>query len=246
MGNGRSNGVGKYMVEFDIGDLAMMAEAMSLASATAMAYGQEGKRARKRFQELRDMFAELSPIPSGHRSEAYEWYNVCAAVQDAEAFGVHVVEASRSWNDDGRRNLAIHVDGKAFEIAERVAADDIEALVTRIEDSLLEVSGMEVTLLARTPCRVAVDGDYTWDDEKDRQAIRVKLDRLFDPVVNRSLGAARDKIEVREFKRDFETKAVDGRNVYYAVLGVPSDVQQDAERLLKADLERPVRVPSPK
>jgi len=245
MVKGRSNGVGKYMVEFDIGELAMMAEAMSLASGTALAYGREGKLARKRFRELRDMFAEMSPIPSGHRSEAYEWYNACAVVQDAETFGVHVVNASRSWNDDGRRNLTIHVDGKVFEIAENIPADDLEALVTRIEDCLLEVSGMEVTLLARTPCRVAVDGDYSWDDEKDRQAIRDKLDRLFDPVVNRALGNARDRIEVREFKRDYETKAADGRKVYYVVLGVPSDVQQDAERLLKADLERPARAPRP-
>ena len=69
---------------------------------------------------------------------------------------------------------------------------------------------------------------------------------VLDAERNPALAGVAEMAEIREVETDYETKAADGRRVYYVVLGVPSACKEAVEEALAADLGRPDDKPTRK
>lgn len=236
MRNGGGNGRGKFTMEFELGDLLMMADMMSYAVTRSMIYNEASRRSADRFRELLAAFDELSPIPRNGRTGGYEFYNACSDIKKARTYGVHVVRDRRRWDEEDKVDIVVIADGASHRIAHELKVDDLEALVARLEETFEGISGMETVLLSRLPCRVAAGTDYVWNDDEREQAIRNTLATVLDADQNPAFAGVADIVEIREVKTDYETEASDGRRVYYVVLGVPSSCKEEVEKALAEDI----------
>jgi len=246
MADGKGNGRGRYSMEFDLGDLLMMADAMSSSVTRSMMYNGDSKRSAERFREIMRAFDELSPIPRDlrtGRTGGYEFYNACCDVRAARTYGIHVIRERRWREEDDKVDIVVVADGVSHRIAHEVRVDDVEALVTRLEETFEEISGPETVLLSRLQCRLAAGTEYVWNDEGDRAQIAETLDRVIDPE---GFPGVRELVEIREMSRDYESRAEDGRRVYEVALGVPARCKETVGQALAADLQEPGSTPSRK
>jgi len=242
MAGSRGNGRGKFTVEYELGDLLMIADAMSSSVTRSMIYNEASRRSAERFRELLAVFDEMSPIPRNGRTGGYEFYNACSDIKQARTYGVHVVRDGR-WGEDGKVDIVVTADGASHRIAQGIEVADVEALVADLEETFEEISGMETVLLSRLPCSVAAGTEYVWNDDGDRAQISETLDRVID---HEGFPGVRELVEIREMRRDYESRAEDGRRVYEVVLGVPSRCRETVGQALAADLQEPGSKPGRK
>jgi len=243
MAGRRGNGRGKFTVEYDLGDLLMVADAMSASVTRSMIYSEASRRSAERFRELLAVFDEMSPIPRNGRTGGYDFYNACSDIKKAGTYGVHVVRGGRWGDDDGKVDIVVTADGASHRIAQGIEVGDVEALVADLEETFEEISGMETVLLSRLPCSVAAGTEYVWNDEGDRAQVAETLDRVIDPEC---FPGVRELVEIREMRRAYDSRSADGRRVYEVVLGVPAMCKEMVGQALAADLQEPGSKPGPK
>jgi hypothetical protein len=127
-----SNLPNQRLFAFTIADLAVMASALSLATATAMMYGKEGGQAKSRLKQLTEMFNELCPISKTHRAKEYAWFDAFAAVANAKAYHLRIEAFARyGWRVDAARIIMI-VDDKSYALTEDLSfGDDAKGVIPK-------------------------------------------------------------------------------------------------------------------
>ncbi len=105
MGNGRNI----HSLDFPLGDMLMMMEAMRLAGNTAMMYPKPVAEAR--FREYQERFNALVPEPARQFS-GFDLCEINIALQEASSFHVFIARPTgRQWWYNGSGRLTVQVDG---------------------------------------------------------------------------------------------------------------------------------------
>jgi hypothetical protein len=176
-----SNMPNQRNITFSIADLAIMASALSLARATAMMYGSEGKKSRDRLNQLTEMFNELCPISKTHRDKEYSWFNAMSSVVNAMSWHLHM-ETTSGWSykiEDVR--IVMIVDGRRYNLTDHMTVNSKEAVLpekyqTMFDETLAlakEAASMEAEFMQEIVLRmpVVVENDnYSKRRERENQA----------------------------------------------------------------------------
>lgn len=98
-------------LDLTAGELSIVLDALSLATATAAMYGSRGDGCRAGLEEVKATLGELLPIPRGHRSEGYSWHAAMKAMETADRLCVPENEGGprddrRKPGENGRQRVA--------------------------------------------------------------------------------------------------------------------------------------------
>jgi hypothetical protein len=104
-------------ITLGIRDLAIVASALQLASATAMMYGKEGRRAKERLMQLTEEVKALCPFYTRQRSSEYAWFDAFTALANAEAYAIHIEDTRKRWGSN-KIGVYLLVDNITYEIIE--------------------------------------------------------------------------------------------------------------------------------
>lgn len=225
MAKGEGNRMGKVSLEFDIADIPMIREAMSLGAGTALCYGREGEGSRKGFKAMVEELDRLSPIPGGHRSEAYQWRDACARLRNAACYSVRVVAPEMRHQEKEFRDIQLVVDGRVYRVAHEVRVADVEKTVLRMSEALQQVAGID-TVMRTTVAHemaVAVSG---WDEKDRNDAIVAALDEMVEGVSSDVLTLLGSKSHYR--------KTEDGRELVTARIEAATHVHERLAEALEA------------
>jgi hypothetical protein len=161
------SGNGKFTLEFDISDIPMLVDAMSLASATALMYGGRNNGICDRFQMFQQMLEEHSPIPGKYRDEGYKWYLACTAAYRAKNVEVAFLasENHRSFLGSPEGRVSILVDGKIFPVTEQLKQEDAPEIMSNVVSALEAMIEPNTRLLRRVSGTAVVEAGA--EDEKD-------------------------------------------------------------------------------
>lgn len=221
----RSNTQGKFTVEFEAADILIMADALSIASATAMMCGS--KAADKRLRDLCDLFRKFSPLPKTNRSEGYAWFAACRSLRDAKFYEAFVPPAKR-WERSDKATIIIDVDGKLYDVCEDVTREDAEAHLEKVDQFLAEISGFDTLKIAPVTVKALLpSGDDRYDDEKRRKAAKAVLDAV--------LGEAGIVYSLRETKDTWDMRG--DSCVAEMRVSVPVDMKETVVALMEAAME---------
>ncbi|MTH95084.1 hypothetical protein [Roseibium sp. RKSG952] len=129
---------GKLTLEFEISDIPMLVDAMSLASATALMYGGRNNGICDRFRMFQEILEEHSPIPGKYRNEGYEWYLACMLAQRAKNVEVAflVPESRRSFLGSLEGRVSIIIDGKTFPVTEQLKQEEAPEIMSNVVNAL--------------------------------------------------------------------------------------------------------------
>lgn len=225
-----SNMPNQRNITFTIADLAIMASALSLARATAIMYGSEGKKSRDRLNELAKMFDELCPISKSHRDKEYAWFDAMSSVVNANSWHLHM-ETSSDWGykiKDFR--IIMIVDGRTYALTDRIVINSKEGTLpdeyqTMFDATLSlakEAACMDAEFMQEVVLRMPVDvktNGYSKRHERENTAAT--------EVISASLKEA--GVEgIPFFVRGMDYDSTHDDQTFYkvAVLAKPSDEPQ--------------------
>jgi hypothetical protein len=176
-----SNMPNQRNITLTIADLAIMASALSLARATAMMYGGEGKKSRDRLNELTEMLNDMCPISKTHRDKEYSWFNAMSSVVNAQSWHLHM-ETTSGWSykiEDVR--IVMIVDGRRYNLTDNMSVNSKEAVLpekyqTMFDETLglaKEAAALEAEFMQEVVLRmpVVVENDnYSKRRERENKA----------------------------------------------------------------------------
>jgi hypothetical protein len=175
-----SNLPNQRLFAFTIADLAIMASALQIATATAMMYGTEGSQAKKRLKQLTEMFNELCPIAKTHRDKEYAWFDAFAAVVDAKAYHLRIDAYARyGWTIDAAKIIMV-VDDRSYALTEDLSISNPKSgipseYVKMFEDTLAlvkEAASMDaefmVDSIIELPIKIDID-DHRRHDAQQKE-----------------------------------------------------------------------------
>jgi hypothetical protein len=222
-----SNMPNQRLISFTIADLAIMASALSLASATAMMYGGSGKQAQKRLKQLQAEFDKMCPISKTHRDKEYAWFDAFSAVVDAKGYHLHLETNARyGWRTDSARLMMV-VDDRVYALTDDLDMRDTDGVIPdkyqqMLTDTLVlaqEAASMDAEYMQDTVIRVSVVF------EKDNYLKRQEQEKLAaHKAILRELNSA--GVDELDFHvRNLDYADVEGRENMYdvTVLVRPSD-----------------------
>lgn len=219
---------GSFTMSFEAADILIMADALSIGSATAM-MSPGGCAADHRLRKLRDEFLARSPLPKSNRSEGYEWFAACRAVTKAGYFEVFAAQTGRSYDRENKRNLVIDVDGKLFAVCEDLDRQEAEASVSEVSDFVSEVSGVDTQRLVPLEAKVFFPDDgHKWRNEIE--AAQGAADALAAVMADHGITHV-----LRKAKQSWENHG--DRDAADIIVSVPRNSVQKAKELLEAAFE---------
>lgn len=187
----------KFSMEFDVGDILMIADALMIGTTTAMMCA--GNQHKERLDQLTKQFLELSPIPKKSRSDGYAWFSACQKLRTARTYEAFAKQ------EDGYRTLYkgkaiihIQVDDKVFKIGDHIPEEEAQAAISDINSFLEEISPIDSDLLTRFQVQVVLpdDGKSRWDDKTLSESVKDAMDSAF--------NGSDFSILIREFKNDWD------------------------------------------
>lgn len=231
-------GNGKFTFDFDIADIPMIADAMSLASATALVYGKVGEGSRDRFAELKEMFDAHSPIPGKYRGEGYAWFDACTKAYRANVVEVAFVvpESRRSSFRETEGRVLVIVDGVEFPVTEWIKE------TTAAEVTLGVIAALESSIEPRTRLLTRVSGRATVEaseDDADAELSEAVAALLSKEIEGLEISAA----DVREVERGWYSRASEGMSSVKFQAAVPHHLA-DAVASKEFEAQPPGSVPS--
>lgn len=173
------NKSGKVLMEFDLGDLMMVADAMMIGGNSAMMCSRNPAH-QERMYELTDKICSFLPIPKhSRRNGGYAWFDAVKAIQSCTHYDVFVVAEKNNGIED-KHKLIIEADNKQFlvsddRITEQVAMDAVEPLL-EILDQQAPADAMRLTLMTADVHLAPEEQHY--DFEKARPFLQAALDRI--------------------------------------------------------------------
>jgi len=153
-------------MSFSAADILVMADVLSLGSATALMYGQQAAAARERLRELSNAFRALAPLPKSDRSEGYAWFNACRAVKDCTLFEAFAVHQEDSWRRD-KSSVCVQADSQVFKVFDDIPRDEAEGCVPDLNEFLSQVAPLDARQLTHIKVRAILpnDGKTRWGKE---------------------------------------------------------------------------------
>ena len=240
----RSNSNNKIMLELDLGDLMMVADALSIGSNTAR-YSYNRKPHSDRLYEIRNKICEYLPIPKrAHRDGGYAWFDTVKAIQNCSHYDAFVVETKESWSKEVKYRLAVDADHTRFYISEdTISKDDAFAAI----DPLLELFDQQapadaVRLINLTADVILSPEETSYDFEKERAFLQAEINKL---GVEHGFHA-----RIRGATKSYRNKVGDDYP-YTVVVAVPSHQhelvrQAFAETITKLEQEAGADTPAPR
>lgn len=163
-------GNGKFTLEFNIEDIPMLVDVMSLASATAVMYGGKNNGICDRFQEFQKQFEEHSPIPGKYRNEGYAWFQACTAAYRAETVEVAFLVPENHLHSyrETQGRISIIVDGEVFHVTDLLKEDEAAPILSKV------IASLEASIEPRTRLVQRIEGYSVIDTcevrDKDKTA----------------------------------------------------------------------------
>jgi L-fucose mutarotase/ribose pyranase (RbsD/FucU family) len=166
-------------MEFDLGDLMMVADAMMIGGNSAMMCSRNPAH-QKRMFELTDKICSFLPIPKHSRRDGgYAWYDAVKAVQSCAHYDVFVV-TEKHYGIQDTYKLIIEADNKRFlvsddRITEEVALDAVEPLL----DILDQQSPADAVRLVLMKADIHLEPEeWHYDFEKARKFLQAEINKL--------------------------------------------------------------------
>lgn len=169
----------KVMIEFDLGDLMMVADAMMIGGNTAMMSSRNPAH-QDRMYELTDKICSFLPIPKhSRRNGGYAWFDAVKAIQSCASYDVFVV-TEKNYGVQDKHKLIIEADNKQFlvsddRITEQVAMDAVGPLL-EILDQQAPADAMRLTLMT-ADVHLAPEKHH-YDFEKVRPFLQAEINKL--------------------------------------------------------------------
>lgn len=225
------NRAGVVGLEFDIGDVPMLMEALSLASATAMMYGPAGSGSRKRLRDLSEELAAMSPIPRGNRSEAYRWRDACSAMATATSYSIRSVRQRDGYRASVQHAVHVVVDGAVYPVAHDLAPEEADAVAARVTEALQSVAGMDTELRSSVTYAMAIR-EGLWED-RDRVAEVLS-------VLGGMVDGAADRLAVLSVVPHYR-RTGEGMDLVSATVEAPRSLHEAIGSLLDGNVGAPPR-----
>lgn len=175
----RVNKSGKVLMEFDLGDLMMVADAMMIGGNSAMMCSRNPAHKERMF-ELTDKICSFLPIPKHSRRDGgYAWYDAVKAIQSCAHYDVFVV-TERSYGSQETHKLIIEADNKRFRVSDdRIEGEVARAAVEPLLDILDQQAPADAVRLALMTADVHLEPqERHYDFEKDRQFLQAEINKL--------------------------------------------------------------------
>lgn len=151
------NKSGKRTLEFDIGDIPLILEALSLQSATALMYGKVGSQSKIRLQELHKQLSLESPFLQNTREDAYKWKNACNAAINSNWYSVRIPEI-KSYNNIKKFRICVVVDGAEYEVCTDIDYAQAVKIKENIINALAEITPIHSILRNTYITMIALSG----------------------------------------------------------------------------------------
>lgn len=196
----------EFTVTFSAADILIVADALSVGSATALMCGSKG--AQKRLEELRGQFRAMSPLPKSDRSEGYAWFSACTALRHARWFEAYA-ESKEGYHNRGKSNIVVQIDDRRFTVSNDIPSDEAASALPAINEFLSEVCDLDVQQLVRIEVELTLeeDGRSRRGDDLMR-SVSAAGEALFPPDV---------RFYIREARMDYSK----GGDCVRAILSVP-------------------------
>lgn len=235
----------KIMLELDLADLMIVADALSIGSTTAR-FSYNKKAQSDRLTEIRHKICEFLPIPKrAHRDGGYAWFDTVKAIQNCSYYDVFVIETKDTWSKrEPKYTLAVDVNNTRFLISEdtisgAVAYEAVEPLL-ELFDQHAPTDAVRLTNI--TADVILTPEETSYDFEKARPYLQAAIDRL---GTEHGFHA-----RIRHATTNYSNKVGDDYP-YTVVVAVPSHQhelvrQAFAETITKLEQEAGADTPAPR
>ena len=175
----RRNMSGKVLVEFDLGDLMMVADAMMIGGNTAMMSSRNPAH-KERLYELTDKLCSFLPIPKHSRRDGgYVWYDAVKAIQVCSHYDVFD-ETEKSYGRQDTHKLIIEADHKRFLVSDDRIKDEVaHAAVEPLLEILDQQAPANAFRLALMTADVHLESkERHYDFGKERKFLQAEINKL--------------------------------------------------------------------
>ncbi|WP_315922203.1 hypothetical protein [Mesorhizobium sp. SP-1A] len=174
----RANMSGKVLVEFDLGDLMMVADAMRIGTTTTKMCSSNPAH-YERMKQITEQLCSFLPIPKYSRAEGYVWYDTIKAIQNCSHYDVFV-ETERSYGNQEAHKLIVEADHKRFRVSDdRIKGEVALAAVEPLLDILDQQAPADAVRLALMTADVHLEPqERHYDFEKERKFLQAEINKL--------------------------------------------------------------------
>jgi len=175
----RANMSGKVLVEFDLGDLMMVADAMMIGTTTTKMCSSNPAH-YERMKQITEQLCSFLPIPKHSRRDGgYVWYDAVKAIQSCSHYDVFV-ETERSYGNQETHKLIVEADHKRFRVSDdRIKGEVAQEAVEPLLDILDQQAPADAVRLALMTADVHLElQERHYDFEKDRKFLQAEINKL--------------------------------------------------------------------